>query len=111
MIAFSLYRQKAAAELQKKISDTTNELLAKNAELLRENTAEIAKESERGIVDVETLRKVNAELISTMEETLQIQAEGRRKRVEVESELKVIEQDLVEALVEAKRKGAPLTGG
>ena len=64
-----------------------------------------------GIVDVETLRKVNAELIGTMEETLQIQAEGRRKQVEVESELKVIEQDLVEALVEAKKKGAQLTGG
>lgn len=111
LIAFSLYRQKAAAQLQKKISDTTNELLAKNAELLRENSAEIAKESERGIVDIETLRKVNGELISTMEETLQIQAEGRRKRVEVESELKVIEKDLVEALIEAKRQGAQVTGG
>jgi uncharacterized protein YaaN involved in tellurite resistance len=111
LIAFSLYRQKAASKLQKTISDTTNELLAKNAELLRENAVEIAKESERGIVDVETLRKVNAELISTMEETLQIQAEGRRKRVEVESELKVIEKDLVEALIEAKQQGAQLTGG
>jgi len=111
LIAFSLYRQKAASKLQKTISDTTNELLAKNAELLRENAVEIAKESERGIVDVETLRKVNAELISTMEETLQIQAEGRRKRVEVESELKVIEKDLVEALIEAKQQGVQLTGG
>jgi len=111
LIAFSLYRQKAAAALQKKISDTTNELLAKNAELLRENAAEIARESERGIVDLETLRKVNAELIGTMEETLQIQAEGRRKRAEVESELEVLERDLVEALVEAKRKGARLSEG
>jgi len=111
LIAFSLYRQKAASRLQKKISDTTNELLAKNAELLRENAAEIAKESERGIVDVETLRKVNAELIGTMEETLQIQAEGSRKRVEVEAELKVIEKDLIEALIEAKRRGVQLTGG
>jgi len=111
LIAFSLYRQKAAAELQKKISDTTNELLAKNAELLRENAVEIAREGERGIVDLETLKKVNSELISTMEETLQIQAEGRRKRAQVESELKVIEQDLVEALVEAKKKGAQLKTG
>ena len=111
LIAFSLYRQKAAARLQKKISDTTNELLERNAELLRENAVEIAKESERGIVDVETLRKVNAELISTMEETLQIQAEGSRKRAEVEVELKVIEKDLVEALIEAKKQGAQLTGG
>jgi uncharacterized protein YaaN involved in tellurite resistance len=110
LIAFSLYRQKAAADLQTTISDTTNELLEKNAELLRANTTQIAEESERGIVDVETLKKVNAELISTMEETLQIQAEGRRKRVEVESELKIIEQDLVEALVEAKRRGAQLSG-
>ena len=111
LIAFSLYRQKAASELQKKISDTTNELLEKNAEMLRENATAIAKESERGIVDVETLRKVNAELISTMEETLQIQAEGSRKRLQVESELKVIEKDLVEALVEAKKSGAPLASG
>jgi uncharacterized protein YaaN involved in tellurite resistance len=110
LIAFSLYRQKAAAQLQKKISDTTNELLEKNAELLRENATEIAKESERGIVDVETLRKVNAELIGTMEETLRIQTEGRQKRLQAESELKAIEQDLVEALIEAKKSGAPLTG-
>ena len=106
LIAFALYRQKAATELQKKISDTTNELLAKNAELLRENAVEIAKESERGIVDIETLKKVNAELISTMEETLQIQAEGRRRRVAVEAELQGIEEDLAEALVAAKQRGA-----
>jgi uncharacterized protein YaaN involved in tellurite resistance len=103
LIAFSLYRQKAATELQKRISDTTNELLAKNAELLRENAAAIAREGERGIVDIETLKKVNAELIRTMEETLEIQAEGRRKRAAVESELKVIERDLAEALALAKR--------
>jgi uncharacterized protein YaaN involved in tellurite resistance len=77
---------------------------------LRENAVEIAKESERGIVDVETLRKINAELISAMEETLQIQAEERRKPMEVESELKVIEKDILEALIEAKRQGAQLTG-
>ena len=104
LIAFSLYRQRAATVLQKRISDTTNELLAKNAELLRENAAEIAKEGERGIVDIDTLKKVNAELIRTMEETVQIQAEGRRKRAAVESELKVIERDLAEALAEAKQR-------
>jgi uncharacterized protein YaaN involved in tellurite resistance len=79
--------------------------------MLRETSTAIAKESERGIVDVETLRKVNAELISTMEETLQIQAEGSRKRLQVESELKVIEKDLVEALVAAKKSGTPLASG
>ena len=77
VIAISLYRQQKAVELQKQVTDTTNELLAKNAELLREGSAKVGREVERGVVDVETLQKVNADLIATLEETIQIQEEGR----------------------------------
>ena len=77
VIAISLYRQQKALELQQQVSDTTNELLAKNAELLREGSAKVGREVERGVVDVETLRKVNADLIATLEETIRIQDEGR----------------------------------
>ena len=81
VIAISLYRQQKAVELQKQVTDTTNELLAKNAELLREGSAKVGREVERGVVDVETLQKVNADLIATLEETIQIQEEGRTRRV------------------------------
>lgn len=63
--------------MQRSVSDATNTLLTKNAELLRQNSTEVARESERGIVDLETLKKVNADLISTIEETIKIQQEGR----------------------------------
>ena len=69
------------------MADTTNELLAKNAELLRDGSAKVAREVERGVVDVETLRRVNAELVATLEETIRIQEEGRAKRVEAEGEI------------------------
>ena len=64
--------------MQREVSDTTNALLKKNAELLKQNTIDVAKESERGIVDIETLKKVNADLIETIEETIKIQQEGAR---------------------------------
>ena len=65
--------------MQRSVSDATNTLLTKNAELLRQNSTEVARESERGIVDLETLKKVNADLISTIEETIKIQQEGRAR--------------------------------
>jgi len=69
------------------VSETTNELLRKNMEMLKSSTLDIARESERGIVDIETLKKVNNDLISTIEETLKIQKEGRAKRELAEKEL------------------------
>ena len=66
VMALGLYRQQEALKLQRSITDTTNELLVKNSEKLKQNTIEVAKESERGIVDIETLKKANENLIATM---------------------------------------------
>jgi len=77
VIAITLFRQKKALKLQREVTDTTNELLKKNAELLKESTTGIAKDSERGIVDIETLKKAIDDLVSTIEDTLKIQTEGR----------------------------------
>jgi uncharacterized protein YaaN involved in tellurite resistance len=100
IIALSLYRQQQALALQKEVSDTTNELLAKNAEMLRTGSAEVARETERGIVDIETLRKVNEDLIATLEETIRIQDEGHARRVQGEAELLRLQSELRKRLVE-----------
>jgi uncharacterized protein YaaN involved in tellurite resistance len=102
VIAISLYRQQKALELQKEVSATTNELLAKNAEMLRKTSGEVAKETERGIVDIETLKKVNDELVATLQETLRIQAEARTKRHQAEAELGRLEGDLKTRLLELR---------
>lgn len=102
VIGISLFRQKKALQLQKEVTDVTNDLLEKNAELLKSNSVDIAKETERGIVDIETLKKVNADLISTIEETIKIQQEGRNKRQAAEVEIKKIEQDLRDKLVSVR---------
>jgi uncharacterized protein YaaN involved in tellurite resistance len=94
VLAISLLRQKNMLELQKEVSDTNNELMKKNAELLKQGTVEIARESERGIVDIETLQKVNSDLISTIEEVIRIHQDGRVKRQAAEQELLKIENDL-----------------
>ena len=94
VIAISLFRQKGALETQRKVTDTTNDLLAKNSEMLKTGSIEVAKESERGIVEIETLAKVNNDLIATIEETLKIQAEGKQKRAAAEVELSKMEEDL-----------------
>jgi uncharacterized protein YaaN involved in tellurite resistance len=106
VIAISLYRQKKAVELQKEVSETTNELLAKNAEMLRTTSGDIAREVERGVVDIETLQKVNNDLIATIEETLRIQEEGRVKRREAEGQLAQMEAELKEKLVAAQSTSA-----
>lgn len=93
-IALTLLRQKNAVEAQKLVSKTTNDLLLKNAEMLKVNTVETAKENERGIVDIDTLKKVQDHLISTLEETLRIQAEGRAKRLQAEQDLASMETDM-----------------
>ena len=90
--------------VQREVTDITNELLRKNAEILKSSTIETAKESERGIVDIETLRATNESLISTLDEILNIQTEGRQKRREAEIELRNIEEQLKDKLINFKYK-------
>ena len=98
VIALGLYRQQKTLQMQREITDTTNQLLEKNAELLKTNTLETAKESERGIADIATLKKVNDDMIRTIEESLRIQREGSVKRHEAEKELARLEADMKRAL-------------
>ena len=102
VIAISLYRQQKALELQHQVSDTTNELLAKNAELLRDGQAKVGREVERGVVDVETLRKVNSDLIATLEETIRIQDEGRQRRLQAEGEIVQLQGELRQKLIDLR---------
>ncbi|MDO5028858.1 MAG: toxic anion resistance protein [Bacillota bacterium] len=99
LIAIGLQNQEQALKLQREISDTTNELLRKNSKMLRENTKEVLKESERGIVDLETLKVVNQDLIKTLEEGILIQKEGRQKRLQAEKELLELENQLRQSLL------------
>ncbi|MBN2650881.1 MAG: toxic anion resistance protein [Spirochaetales bacterium] len=94
VIAISLFRQKKAVEIQKSVTKTTNDLLLKNSEMLKQGSVEVARENEKGIVEIETLKKVNFDLISTIEETLKIQEEGRLKRKQAEAELLTLENEL-----------------
>ncbi|UZW65740.1 toxic anion resistance protein [Priestia flexa] len=102
VIATTLLRQKAAMEAQKQVSKTTNDLLTRNSEMLKQNTIEVAKENERGIVNIETLRQTQSDLITTLEEVLKIQEEGRTKRTEAEAELYQMETDLKTKLMDLK---------
>ena len=104
VIALGLQRQKKVIELQRAVSNATNELLKKNAEMLKQNTVDAAKENERGIVDIETVKKVNDDLVSTIEETIKIQQDGRQKRANAEKELLAIEQRLKETLLKNMEK-------
>jgi uncharacterized protein YaaN involved in tellurite resistance len=110
VIAISLYRQQKALELQKQVSDTTNELLTKNAELLKTGSAKVGREVERGIIDVETLRKVNADLVATLEETIRIQEEGRSRRLEAEGEIGQLQAELRQKLLELRSQAPHITG-
>ncbi|WP_243291720.1 toxic anion resistance protein [Bacillus sp. FJAT-47783] len=101
-IALTLHRQKGALEAQKQVTKTTNELLLKNADMLKSNTLDTARENERGIVDIETLKKTQEQLITTIQETLQIQHEGRMKRKQAEQELITMETELKQRLLELK---------
>lgn len=101
VIAIALLRQKQGAELQKMVTDTTNDLLAKNAEMLHTGAVAIAKENERAIVDIETLEKVNAELIGAIDDVKRIQQEGSAKRVESQAKLVQLEGQLREKILTA----------
>ncbi len=103
VIAMGLQRQKKALEMQKSVTDATNELLTKNSEMLKQGSIDIARESERGIVELETLKKINSDLIQTIEETLRIQDEGRQKRKQAELELIKMEGEIKAKLLESKK--------
>jgi uncharacterized protein YaaN involved in tellurite resistance len=102
-IALTLLNQQKAVTAQKQVSQTTNDLLLKNSEMLKTNSIETARENERGIIDVETLKKTQENLIATIEETLTIQAEGRQKRLQAEQDMAVMEQELKQKLMEIKK--------
>ena len=102
VIALGLAHSQQALKAQQQVTDLTNELLKKNAEALKLSTIETAKASERGIVDIETLRQTNETLISTLDEVVQIQNDGKAKRREAEAELARIEDQLKNKLLEMR---------
>ena len=104
VIALGLSRQQKVLDLNREISRTTNELLRRNSELLKTNTIETAKETERSVVDVETLKKTNEDLIFAIEETISIQEEGRAKRQEAEREIGRLEEELKNMLQGIKKE-------
>ena len=103
VLALGINHSKQAMEAQRAVSDMTNELLKKNADMLKVATIETAKESERGIVDIETLQHTNESLISTLDEVMTIQTEGRQKRKDAEAELQRIEGQLRQKLLEVRQ--------
>ena len=104
VIALGVEHSKQAAQAQREVTDMTNELLRKNADTLKMATVDTAKELERGVVDMETLKHTNEMLISTIDEVAQINEDGRVKRREAEKELAAMEQELKEKLLEVSRK-------
>ncbi|MFB9859829.1 toxic anion resistance protein [Salinicoccus siamensis] len=101
-IALTLLRQQSASQAQQAVSNTTNDLLTKNSEMLKQNSITTARENERGIVDIETLKTTQDNLVSTIEETLRIQQEGSQKRQAAEKELVNMEEELKSRLLELK---------
>ena len=102
VLALGLANSEAAVKAQQAVSETTNELLRKNAEVLKQTTVNVAKESERGIVDIETLKETNQKLIDTIDEVMTIQKEGREMRKAAEVELLKIEGELKSKLLEVR---------
>ena len=102
-IALTLMRQRNAVSAQKAVTDTTNDLLLKNSELLKQNALDTATENERGVVDIETLKTTQNDIIETIEQTLQIQEQGRNKRKQAESELNQLESELQNQLLDMKQ--------
>ncbi|MCM3637578.1 toxic anion resistance protein [Sporosarcina luteola] len=103
-IALTLNRQRKAVESQRLVTKTTNDLLLKNSEMLKVNSIETAKENERGIIEIDTLKKTQENLIQTIEETLVIQADGRAKRKQAEVEIARMEEELKQRLLAVHEK-------
>mgnify|MGYP001125979598 FL=1 len=104
VLALGVTHVEQASRAQREVSDMTNELLRKNAEVLKVSAIESAKESERGIIDMETLKTTNANLISTLDEVMKIQADGREKRKAAEEEMRVMENELKTKLLELSER-------
>ena len=104
VLALGIAHSEEAMKAQRSVTDMTNELLRQNAEKLHSSTVEIAKETERGVVDIETLTHTNEQLIATLDEVQQIQTEGRVKRAEAEQKLRGIENELKEKLLQVNRE-------
>ena len=102
VLALGINNAKQALGAQKAVTDLTNDMLKKNSETLKQGTIEVAKESERAIVDIETLQKTNKDLMDTLDEVIKIHEEGRAKRAEAEVELQNIEKELKEKMIELK---------
>ena len=103
VLALGIAHSAEAAQAQRQVTDITNELLKKNAETLHLATVETAKESERGVVDIETLQKTNADLIQTLDDVMRIQMEGRQKRQAAEAEMHRMEEELKRKLLEIRQ--------
>ena len=103
VLALGIAHSAEAAKAQRQVTDVTNELLKKNAEMLHVATVETAKESERGVVDMETLQKTNADLIQTLDDVMRIQMEGRQKRQAAEMEMRRMEDELKRKLLEIRK--------
>lgn len=102
VLALGMANNEAALRAQTAVTDMTNELLRKNAEKLKTSTVEVARASERGIVDIETLKATNESLIQTFDEVMRVQEEGRAKRAEAEADLRRMEADLRDKLLQVK---------
>jgi uncharacterized protein YaaN involved in tellurite resistance len=105
IIAMGIFKQARALTMQKEVDKMTNDLLLKNSQMLKETSASVAGIGEKGIVEIETLKKVNADLIATLEETISIQEKGKAARKSAELELVKIESELKNKLVELKAGG------
>ena len=103
VLSLGIAHSAEAAQAQRQVTDITNELLKKNAEMLHMATVETAKESERGVVDLETLQKTNAGLIQTLDDVMRIQMEGRQKRQAAETEMRRMEDELKRKLLEIRK--------
>lgn len=106
VLALGVGHAEQAARAQREVTDMTNELLRKNAEVLKTAVVESARESERGIVDMETLKNTNASLISTFDEVMKIQTEGRQRRQAAEAEIQHMEEELKQKLLEMSNRKA-----
>jgi uncharacterized protein YaaN involved in tellurite resistance len=100
-IAVALQRQKANVEMQKKISDTTNTILEKNAQLLQQNSIDVARENEKTVVSIDTLKKTTQSLIDTLTEVKKIHEEGAQNRQNLNTELKTLESELKKHVTQA----------
>ena len=102
VLALGIAHSTEAAQAQRQVADVTNAMLTQNAQKLHMASVETAKEAERGIVEIETLKKTNAELIATLDDVMKIQAEGRTKRQAAETEMAKMEDDLKRKLLQIR---------